>query len=276
VVVATLLPTFDRGAWFARAFATRSYVVLARIAGEPPPAMLITAGSPTRSIRAVKDGADELLMVGGEGHKAGATDARPERYERLEEFARNHWEVEAVDYRWSSQDYTSADNVPFIGPINPLARDVYVATGFGKWGMTSGTLAGMVIADAIRGAESEWNDLVWSLRFRPRGEIPSLVSENTRTGVLLVGDRVRYPGRRSSDSLAPGEGGIVSHQGNKVAGYRDDEGKLHAVSARCTHLGCQVRWNAAERTWDCPCHASRFGVDGEVLEGPATKPLGPR
>jgi Rieske Fe-S protein len=184
--------------------------------------------------------------------------------------------VESVESRWSSQDYTAADHVPYVGPVHPLARDVQIATGFGKWGMTSGTLAAMVMTDAIQGQESPWAELVSSLRIRPKAEIKSLALENARSGLLMVGDRLFNPGRRSSDSLAPGEGAIVSHDGHKAAGYRDDDGKLHLVSSRCTHLGCQVRWNAAERTWDCPCHASRFGTDGAVIEGPATKPLGPR
>jgi Rieske Fe-S protein len=115
-----------------------------------------------------------------------------------------------------------------------------------------------------------------STRFKPIAGGPKFVTENARVGYRLVADRILSPGRRGIEALGPGEGGIVSSEGKKVAGYRDDDGRLHAVSTRCTHLGCQVAWNAAERSWDCPCHGSRFTPDGEILNGPATTPLSAR
>jgi nitrite reductase/ring-hydroxylating ferredoxin subunit len=142
--------------------------------------------------------------------------------------------------------------------------------------MTSGTVAGLLIADAVAGRENEWAGLFSSTRIGPVAQLPRLALENGRAGFAFFGDRVLKPGRRSIEDLAPGEGGIVSSADGKVAGYRDPTGELHAVSARCTHLGCQVRWNAAERSWDCPCHGSRFDVDGGILNGPAVRPLPPR
>jgi len=272
VVVATLLPFLDRGGYFARAFPSRSYVVCARTADPPLEAMLISAGSPTRSLRDVPHAGEELLMVGGEGHHAGSGQAAPERYERLAEFARRHWDVREITHRWSAQDYSADDGVPYIGRLHPLSTRIRVATGFKKWGITSGTLAGMLTTDAILGRDNPWGGLFATTRLRP-AEAPRFVIENSRAGLHMVLDRVRERGGRPSEDLAPGEGDIVAHDGHKVAGYRDDEGRLHAVSTRCTHLGCQVRFNAAERSWDCPCHGSRFGVDGEILNGPATAAL---
>jgi Rieske Fe-S protein len=149
----------------------------------------------------------------------------------------------------------------------------YVATGFKKWGMTAGTLAGMLIVDAIVGRENPWAAMFSSTRVKPLAEGPRFLTENSRVGMRFFVDRLVARGTRDISDLATGEGGIVSSGGRKVAGYRDDDGVLHAVSTRCTHLGCQVAWNAAERSWDCPCHGSRLTPDGEILDGPATKPL---
>jgi glycine/D-amino acid oxidase-like deaminating enzyme/nitrite reductase/ring-hydroxylating ferredoxin subunit len=276
VVIATLLPFLDRAAFFARAHPMRSYCIAARVDGLVPDSMLISAGSPTRSVRTQPFEGEELLIVGGEGHKVGSGEAEPERYELLAEFAREHWQVREITHRWSTQDYMPVDNVPYIGRLHPLSKHLWTATGMKKWGMTGGTLAAELISDAIAGRENPHASLFSSTRFSPRGEGPKLVSENTKVAGHFFGDRLRERGGRAIEDLEPGEGAIVSADGEKVAGYRDEQGGLHAVSARCTHLYCQVRWNGAERSWDCPCHGSRFGVDGEVLNGPAVEPLPPR
>jgi glycine/D-amino acid oxidase-like deaminating enzyme/nitrite reductase/ring-hydroxylating ferredoxin subunit len=273
VVVATLIPFLDRGLFFARASPSRSYAVSARIEDPPPHGMFINVGSPTRSIRAHPDGDSEWLLVGGEGHKVGSGKAQPERYERLVEFASRHWKVQSVGHRWSAQDYSPGDGVPYIGRLHPRSRHIHVATGLKKWGITGGTVAALVIRDAIVGRENRWADLFSSTRVRPLAEAPKFAWENAQAGFHFVGDRVRQRGTRSIHDLEPGEGDIVSAATGKVAGYRGDDGRLHAVSARCTHLYCQVRWNDVERSWDCPCHGSRFSPDGEVLNGPAVRPL---
>jgi glycine/D-amino acid oxidase-like deaminating enzyme/nitrite reductase/ring-hydroxylating ferredoxin subunit len=276
VVVATLMPFLDRGGFFARAHGQRSYIVTARIAGPPPDGMFISSGSPTRSLRSHPFEGEELLLVGGEGHHVGSTRAQPERYEALEEFARRHWDVRSIEHRFSAQDFSPADHVPYAGRLHLRSQHVYVATGLNKWGITAGPAAATVIADAILGRENEWAGLFSSTRVRPLEEGPRFVVENSRAGFRFVAERLLRRGTRPIAELAPGEGDIVSAAGQKVAGYRDEDGTLHAVSTRCTHLGCQVVWNAAERTWDCPCHASRFDVDGTVLNGPAVRPLGRR
>ena len=271
VVVATLMPFLDRGGFFARAYANRSYVVTAKLGEPPPDGMFINAGSPTRSLRAHGD----LLLVGGEGHHVGSGKAQPERYEALIEFARRHWDVRSIEHRWSSQDYSPDDLIPYAGRLHLRSQHVYVATGLKKWGITAGTAAAAIVADAILERENDWASLFSSTRVRVQ-EAPRFLIENTRVGVHFFADRLKQRGTRPIEDLTPGEGAIVNAGGEKVAGYRDDEGGLHAVSSRCTHLGCQVVWNAAERTWDCPCHASRFDVDGDVLNGPAVDPLSTR
>lgn len=276
VVIATLMPMLDRGGLFARAYPTRSYVVTASLSEPPPEAMLISAGAPVRSIRSVPWRGEELLMLGGESHHVGSTDSGPARYGALVDFGHRHWRVREITHRWSSQDYSPADGVPYVGRLHPFSRALWTATGFKKWGITGGTAAAALIADGILGRRSRSEDeagLFSATRLRPRGEGPAFLKENSKVGLHFVGDRLRHRPGGALEDLAPGQGGIVNGPEGKVAGYRDGDGGLHAVSTRCTHLYCQVNWNAAEHSWDCPCHGSRFAVDGEVLNGPATSPL---
>jgi glycine/D-amino acid oxidase-like deaminating enzyme len=272
VVLATHVPFPDRTLAFARAHPQRSYAIACRIAGEPPEGMFISAGSPTRSIRGVPLGDEELLLVGGEGHRPGTGGDTERRYAALEAFAREHWDVEAVAYRWSSQDTTTIDTLPYAGRATPFSDRILMATGFAKWGLTGGTAAAMILADAILGRDNAWAELFDPNRFTPRAAAARFVEENAKAGVRFA-DRLTKRATRPIEALAPGEGGIVRLGGEKVAGHRRDDGTLVAVSPTCTHLGCQVNWNRAERSWDCPCHGSRFSPDGDVLHGPAVHPL---
>jgi glycine/D-amino acid oxidase-like deaminating enzyme/nitrite reductase/ring-hydroxylating ferredoxin subunit len=273
VVVATHYPFLDRSLAFARVHPQRSYAILCRIAGRPPEGLFISAESPTRSIRGVPADGGELLLVGGEGHRPGTGGDTERRYGTLEAFARAHWDVRSVEYRWSAQDNTTIDGLPYVGRLTPFSDRVLMATGFAKWGMTGGTAAAMILADELLGRENPWARLFDPSRVTPRASAYRLVRENAEAAVRFAGDRIARPGRRSIDELQPGEGDIVRHDGEKVAAYRDEDGVVTAVSTTCTHLGCQVSWNRAERSWDCPCHGSRFAPDGEVLQGPAVHRL---
>lgn len=276
VVVATHYPFLDRSLAFARLHPTRSYAIACRIAGAPPQGMHISGDGPTRSIRAVPVGdgtGEELLLVGGEGHKTGTASDTELRYERLEAFAREHWDVRSVEHRWSAQDPSTLDLLPYVGRATPRGDKLLMATGFAKWGMTNGTAAALLLADLCLGREAMWADLFDPNRLTLRQSLPRLVKENARVAARFVGDRLRHADRRPIENLRPGEGAIVERDGEQVAAARDADGTLHAVSARCTHLGCLVSWNDAERSWDCPCHGSRFDVDGTVLEGPAVHRL---
>jgi Rieske Fe-S protein len=266
VIVATHYPFLDRGLFFARLEVQRSYCIAARVRGAPPEGMSISAGDPTRSVR----GYGDLVIVGGEGHGTGSRDAQPERFGRLEAFARDHWDVVEITHRWSAQDPVPYDHLPLIGPYQPGSARLYVATGFMKWGLSSGTLAGMVLADRLAGRENAWAE-----RFDPTRlsltSVPKLAEINARAGLHFTGDRLRPALTRPE--VPRGEARVVRDGLGQTGVYRDEAGGLHAVSVRCTHLGCLLRFNAAERSWDCPCHGSRFDVDGAVLEGPAVHPL---
>jgi nitrite reductase/ring-hydroxylating ferredoxin subunit len=163
--------------------------------------------------------------------------------------------------------------VPYIGPITSNSKHTFVATGYAKWGMTNGTVAAMIISDSILGHENRWRETFDSTRVDLRRSLEIVGSQGLSTVRSIVGDRVAALVAHDVDSLAAGTGAVVRAEGHAVAAYRHEDGSLSAVSPRCTHLSCIVHFNDAERTWDCPCHGSRFDLDGHVIDGPASDDL---
>jgi Rieske Fe-S protein len=274
--VANHFPFTDRALLFARMHPERSYCVAARIEGAPPNGMFISASSPTRSIRSHPLDEEELLIVGGEGHKVGQGGDHGARYRRLAAFAEENWSVREVLYRWSSQDNMPADGLPFVGKLTPRSRASYTATGFRKWGLAMGAASAEMLTDAILGRDNQWLSVFDPNRLTPLASAKDLTTENANVAFHFFADRLTKRDADSTSDLAPGQGKVVSRHGRQVAVAKDEDGTVHAVSARCTHLGCIVSWNDAERSWDCPCHGSRFAVDGSVLEGPAVHDLEPK
>jgi glycine/D-amino acid oxidase-like deaminating enzyme/nitrite reductase/ring-hydroxylating ferredoxin subunit len=269
IVIATHAPLLDRGAYFARLEAVRSYCVAARLrSGGLPEALAINAGDPVWSIASTGD----LLIVSGQGHPTGERGVDAQRYLALEAFAREHWDVAEITHRWSAQDLYAYDGLPMIGPYLPGSHGLYVATGYRKWGLATATAAAMLLTDTITGQTNPWASLFSPHRFSPRG-VPQLARLNAKVAVDLVGDRLRPGEIAGAEKLARGQAGVLRDGLEQTGVYRDEAGGLHAVSLRCTHLGCLLRFNGAETSWDCPCHGSRFDVDGAVLEGPAVTPL---
>lgn len=273
VVMATQLPFLDRGGFFAKTHPARSYAIAVQLNGSTPEHMYLGIDTPTRSVRSHREGETEYVIIGGEGHKVGQDPDTTDRYEALESWAREHFDVRSVAWRWSAQDYMPVDDVPYIGPITSGSKNILVATGFKKWGMTTGTVAGRMLTDMIMGVESPWSELFDSTRTEIRRSAKQFLLENANVAKRMVGDRLRTLKVPSIDDLKPGEGGVVDAHGEKVGAYRTEAGELHAVSPICTHLGCQLTWNTGEKSWDCPCHGSRFAFDGGVIQGPATKDL---
>jgi glycine/D-amino acid oxidase-like deaminating enzyme/nitrite reductase/ring-hydroxylating ferredoxin subunit len=266
IVIATHYPVLDRGFYFARLEITRAYCIAARLSVPPPTALAISTGSPSWSISASGD----HLIIAGASHTTGKGASDP--FERLESFARKHWPVTEITHRWSAQDPTAYDHLPMIGTYTPGSSTTYTATGYMKWGLTSGTFAGSLLADLVTGKPNDLAD-----RFSPHRlsltSLPTLMKKNAEVAAEFVGDRITPADATSSETLPRDHAHVIRDGLGKTGVYRDPDGQLHAVSLRCTHLGCLVRFNPAERSWDCPCHGSRFDIDGEVLEGPATKPL---
>lgn len=278
VVVTTHYPIFDRALLFARLQPRRELVVAAPLASDPgPPGMFITEDEGRRSVRTAPYGSDgqRLLIVTGESFTPGTGDAAAS-FARLDSWMREHFAVEDTAYHWAAQDNDSGDGIPMIGPLHPGARHAYVATGFGGWGMSSGVLAGQLLSGLITGDEVPWAELydprrLWSTM----REAPALLRQQADVARHFVRDRLHTAHVDSVTEIPPGSGAVVRVDGHRCAVYRAEDGTVRAVSARCTHLGCIVAFNAAETTWECPCHGSRFATDGSVLQGPAMRPLAP-
>ena len=246
------------------------------VAGLPPkralpPGIFWSADEPFRSVRTYEwQGRSYLVVVGAE-HRTGTADNTERCYAELAQFARERFGVTSIDYRWSAQNYRSVDGLPFIGR-SAIGDNVYVATGFAADGLTYAAVAAPLLADLIMGRKHPLQE-----RFDPR-RVPALSSakEVLAEGARMLAQFARdIPGLDlgKARELARGDGRVVDQGGEKLAAARDDTGTLHLVSAVCTHMQCIVRWNNAERTWDCPCHGSRFAPDGTVLEGPALADL---
>lgn len=238
VVVATHLPFLDRGLFFVKAHPHRSYAV-AGYTDEPPDGMHISTGGSTRSIRYVPDGDRRLLLIGGEGHKTGQMADTEEPYRKLARFAEDRFGLTDFAFRWAAHDYVSVDHVPYVGRLTRATDNVLVATGFGKWGFTNGAAAAMMMTDLIVGRNNDWMSLFDAKRLDLLAAAPEFIKENGQVALHFVGDR------------------------------------LDRRSPRCTHLGCVLKWNTAESTWDCPCHGSRFDAGGKVIQGPAVRDLDP-
>lgn len=276
VIVASSLPILDRGLFFAKAHPYRAYTLAAPIApDQAPEGMFINSGGSTRSIRTVPDGDRLLLLVNGNGHKTGEEPHNENRYLQLREFIRSRFGLQTISYRWSTHDYYTLDKVPYIGRLSYRSRHLYVATGFNGWGMTGGTLAGMILSDLVLGNDNPWAQLYDAQRLNVRGSASMFVKENANVARHWFGDRLARTGAPTTEAVAPGEGAIVGVRGERVAVYRDDENRLHTLSPVCTHLACYVGWNSAEKSWDCPCHGSRFTGEGTVIQGPAVRDLAP-
>ncbi|MFC7080901.1 FAD-dependent oxidoreductase [Halorussus caseinilyticus] len=273
VLLTTHFPIEDPAFYFARQYPKRSYVLAVRLAEDPPEGMFYRDEEPYFSVRPHPTADGPIALVGGQNHKTGQGGSTADRYRKLERQARDHFDVESVEYRWSTQDYVSVDRIPFVGELGPTTDGVYVATGFGGWGMTNGTAAGKMLAAFARGTTPRWADAFDPTRIDLEASGRVLLSENVNVGKEFTGDWAKSPFRGADPEVAPGEGEVVRRGGKQLAVARDEAGELHVTSAVCTHLNCIVHWNDAEGSWDCPCHGSRFSIDGKVLDGPAVEDL---
>jgi len=273
VVMATHLPLGQIGLFYAENYPHMHAVIMGRAqAGRVPHGMYLSVETPRHSMRGHRDEAGQDWMIfTGPSFKHGDVEAEREGFRDLETFAARHFGVEA-EYRWTNEDYTPMDHAPFVGRSSSFGDAYFVATGFNAWGITNGTAAAMLIADMIAGRDNPWLELFDATRIKPAASAKEFASGTAATaGHLIGGYLARKP--HEFDAVGLGEGKVLKIDGHNVAAWRDDAGEVHAVSAACTHMGCLVGWNETDRTWDCPCHGSRFAADGAVLHGPAVKPL---
>jgi len=263
VVCATNTPVIDWLVIHSKQAAYRTFAIGARVAGSIPPGLYWDTADPYHYVRLAGD----VLIAGGEDHKTGQADDGEERLARLESWTRERFPVGAVEFQWSGQVMEPVDGLAYIGR-NPGDRGhVFVATGDSGHGLTHGTIAGLLITDLILGRPNAWEDL-----YDPSRKPLKSSLEYLRENLNVAKQYTDYatPGEAGSEAeIQPGHGAIVREGLKKFAVYRDEGGTLHRASAVCPHLGCIVHWNSLEGSWDCPCHGSRFGTDGAVLNGPA-------
>ena len=276
VVIATHYPFNDfNGLYFSKLAISRSYALAAKVDAPIPQAMYLSAESPSRSLRSIPniDG-EEWLVIGGDDHDTGKSRTPTQaHYNNLEAFGRTWFDLQEVPYHWSAQDMSTLDKVPYIGQMTPSSSDIFVATGFNKWGMAMGALSAQLLSDLILEKPNPYVDLFDPTRSKLKvKDVQQFIKKNTSVAKDLVATKTQRP-QMTPDELNFDEGGLVSVNGKKAGGYRDVDGQLHLVNTTCTHLGCGLRWNDAERSWDCACHGSRFSYTGDVLDGPAVKPL---
>jgi glycine/D-amino acid oxidase-like deaminating enzyme/nitrite reductase/ring-hydroxylating ferredoxin subunit len=272
IVVATNSPVNDRVAIHTKQAAYRSYAVALRMPAGALRALMWDTDDPYHYVRAARRSGEELLIVGGEDHKTGqADDEYAERFDRLAKWALRHFPFAGdVVYRWSGQVLEPNDGLAFIGR-NPGDENTYIVTGDSGHGMTHGTLAGLIVPDLIAGRANPWADLYDPGRVRI-GAASEFAKENANVAAQYL-DLVK-PGEAASEAEIPAGSGAILREGlNRIAAFKDESGVVHRRSAICPHLGCVVQWNDLEKTWDCPCHGSRFASEGSVVNGPATSSL---
>lgn len=234
--------------------------------------MHISSNDPTFSFRTALYDNKEILLIGGMDHKTGNPSSYKDTYGKLEEVAKKYYPDSNVLFRWNTRDCISLDKIPYIGSFSSSMPNMFVGTGFKKWGMTLSNVAANIIVDKICDNHNRYEYLFKSTRLKPiknHDEIKNMVIQSTNSLLL---DKLKKP-NMSFDEIKNNSGSIIEINNEKIGIYKDKNGKIYAVKPICTHLGCLLSWNDIDKTWDCPCHGSRFNFDGTNLYDPAFKNL---
>lgn len=272
VIIASHYPFYDgKGMYFAKMYPSRSYLMAFKIEGTPPDGMFINIDTPGMTLRSQPYGGEQILIFGGESHKTAHGEQTSTHYENLRKLVRKIFNIKEELYHWSTQDYYTLDEIPYVGRLTANTPNIYVATGFRKWGMTNSTAAAIIIKDLITKGQSSW-DLVYSPQRGTTGKAAAaFVAQNVDVAYQLISGKLENP--NDDMDIKNGEGKVVEYKGKRTGAYKDEQGKLHLMDLTCTHMGCELQWNDGEKTWDCPCHGSRFKYNGDIVEGPALYPL---
>jgi glycine/D-amino acid oxidase-like deaminating enzyme/nitrite reductase/ring-hydroxylating ferredoxin subunit len=272
VILATHYPIYNKaGLYFSRIYQERSYIVAIKAKEPYPGGMYITAEEPGRSLRYQPSEEGDLIFVAGEHHKSGQGVDTIQHYKALADFAHQNFTVDDILYRWSTQDCMTLDSLPYAGHFTANTPNLYLATGYGKWGMTNSMASSVIIRDLIVHGESPWQEVYNPSRQTIAASAKTFIVENLNVASNLISGKITAV--PEDIDVKNGEGKVVDIDGQRAGVYRDEQGILHVVDTTCTHLGCELSWNSAEKSWDCPCHGSRFTYEGEIIEGPTVKPL---
>ncbi len=267
IVVATHFPIINvPGYYFLRMHQDREYVIALKNA-QLLKGMYIDEKESGYSFRRYKD----YLILGGASGRTGSNEEGGS-YNKLRDLAKKLYPNSTEEYHWSAQDCITSDGIPFIGFYSKELPNVYVATGFNKWGMTSSMVSAIIISGLINGKTYDFNEIFSPSRFDMTASIKNLVKDGFETTYNFIAEKIRIP-METVENIKNGEAGIVVYKGKKVGVYKNKGGKIYAVSTKCPHLGCELNWNADDLSWDCPCHGSRFNYKGEFLESPTIKDL---
>ncbi|MCL6471199.1 MAG: FAD-dependent oxidoreductase [Firmicutes bacterium] len=272
VVLATAFPFKDTGHFYTKLYPYYFYLTGMRINSNVPEGMYYGIDDDAYTIRnhPTKDG--PLLIVGSGHHKTGQGGDTFKWYQRVENYAKERFDVESIDYYWSTEDYRTPDGIPYIGRL-PKAKHIYMASGFGGWGMTNSMVAAIIISDEILEKDNPWASF-----FSPsRHDIAQYGATFLTEGINIVEqygkEYLVTPKKMNPADLQKGEGKLIAVDNKKIAAYKDEEGNIYTLSTKCVHMGCLVNWNGAEKTWDCTCHGSRYSYNGELIHGPALADL---
>ena len=261
----------DFGLFFLRLYQEKSYVIIAKTNSEPFDGMYINVNDPIYSMRYQYTDKDALLILGGGNHRVAIKEDEDDSYKELEQFLNEHFPDAEIITKWSTQDCMTYDKIPYIGNISNSIDNIYVATGFNKWGMTTSAASALILRNKILGINDDYSEI-----FDPSRITPILSSkEFLPTGAVIASGFAKRikPIYDELFDVKMGEGKIVNYNGRRIGVYREDNGDYFCINPVCTHMKCAVSFNGAEKTWDCQCHGSRFDVNGKILEGPAVYPL---
>lgn len=263
IVVATHYPFINvPGYYFMRMHQERSYVIALENAQDVK-GMYIDSDENGYSFRNYKN----LLLLGGVSQRTGENEYGG-AYDKLREVAKQFYPNSIEKYHWSAQDCVTLDNIPYIGHYSSKTPNLYVATGFKKWGMTSSMVAAMIISDMICGRENDYSEIFSPTRFDMSASMKNAANDLVITAKNFIAQRINIP-EENVQNILKGHGAIVEYKGEKAGVYKDKDGNIYVISTKCPHLGCELHWNNDELTWDCPCHGSRFDYRGNWVESPA-------
>ncbi|HHZ01390.1 MAG TPA: FAD-dependent oxidoreductase [Tissierellia bacterium] len=259
------------GLYFLRLYQDKSYVIAARTKEEPFEGMYININDPIYSMRYQFSDRENLLILAGGNHRSGEKDDENESYEELEKFLYENFEGAEIVAKWSTQDCMTYDKIPYIGRYSSSIENLYLATGFKKWGMSHSAAAALILRNKVLGIKDDYSEIFIPSRFTPLQSSKEFFSSvKSIAGGFLNRLSIAYDELPDVDI---GEGKIIDYRGKKVGVYRNENGDYFCINPVCAHLKCALSFNEAEKTWDCPCHGSRYDIKGNILEGPAVHPL---